>query len=88
MGTQIMFNVYLLDRLSGLLNRKGVFLNWDEVAGRWRQFKGNVREKLGKFTDNDLSVLAGKRDQLIGQIQATLGLKPEEAEKGLKDWGG
>lgn len=62
-------------------------MNWDEVAGNWKQFKGNVRETWGIFTDNDIYILAGRRDQLLGQIQACCGIKPEEAEKELKDCG-
>lgn len=62
-------------------------MNWDGIAGRWRQFKGDIRETWGKLTDDDLSILAGRRDQLLGQIQISCGIKPEEAEKELKDWG-
>jgi len=62
-------------------------MNWGEIAGKWKQFEGTVREKWGKLTDNDLSILAGRRDQLLGYIQASCGIKPEEAEKELKDWG-
>jgi uncharacterized protein YjbJ (UPF0337 family) len=70
-----------------LLSEKEQFMNWDEVAGSWKQFKGNLRERWGRLTGNDLSVLAGRRDQLLGKIQASCGIKPEEAEKELKDWG-
>jgi uncharacterized protein YjbJ (UPF0337 family) len=63
------------------------FMNWDAVAGNWRQFRGSVREKWGILTDNDFIIMAGRRDQLLGQIQACCGIKPEEAEKELKDWG-
>jgi len=33
-------------------------MNWDQVAGNWKQFKGQVREKWGKLTDDDLDVIA------------------------------
>jgi len=62
-------------------------MNWDEVAGNWKQLKGSVKERWGKLTDNDLSILGGQRDQILGQIQVTCGIKPEEAERELKDWG-
>lgn len=62
-------------------------MNWDEVAGNWMQFKGNVREKWGQLTGNDFSIIAGRRDQLLGHIQVSCGIKPQEAEKELKDWG-
>ncbi len=59
-------------------------MNWDQVAGNWKQLKGTVREKWGKLTDDDLDVVAGKRDQLIGKIQERYGITKEEAEKEFK----
>lgn len=56
-------------------------MNWDQVAGRWKETKGKVREKWGKLTDDDLDVIAGKRDQLVGRLQERYGWHKEEAEK-------
>jgi CsbD-like len=35
---------------------------WDQMEGNWKQFKGKVKEQWGKLTDDDLDVIAGKRD--------------------------
>jgi uncharacterized protein YjbJ (UPF0337 family) len=67
--------------------QKEQFMNWDAIAGYWKQLKGNLKEKWGELTGNDSSILAGRRDLLLGQIQVSCGIKPEEAEKELKDWG-
>jgi uncharacterized protein YjbJ (UPF0337 family) len=56
-------------------------MNWDQVQGKWMQTKGAVREKWGKLTDDDLDVIAGKRDQLVGRIQERYGIAREEAER-------
>jgi uncharacterized protein YjbJ (UPF0337 family) len=61
-------------------------MNWDQVSGNWKQFKGKVKEKWGKLTDDDLDVIAGKRDQLIGRMQERYGITKEAAEKEIKDW--
>jgi uncharacterized protein YjbJ (UPF0337 family) len=45
-----------------------------------------VRQKWGKLTDDDVDVIAGKRDILLGKIQERHGIAREEAEKQLKDW--
>jgi uncharacterized protein YjbJ (UPF0337 family) len=66
---------------------KGQVMNWDQVAGNWKQFKGQVKEKWGKLTDDDLDVIAGKRDQLVGKVQERYGITKEEAEKEFnKHW--
>lgn len=61
-------------------------LNKDIVEGNWKQFKGKIKEQWGKLTDDDLDVIAGKRDQLVGRIQERSGIARDEAEKQVKDW--
>ena len=56
-------------------------MNWDSIEGNWKQFKGKVREQWGKITDDELDVVAGKRDQLLGLIQKRYGVAKEEAER-------
>ena len=61
-------------------------MNEDRIQGNWKQFKGKVQEQWGKLTDDDLDVIAGKRDQLLGKIQERHGITKDEAEKQLSDW--
>jgi len=61
-------------------------MNWDQIAGNWKQVKGVVKEKWGKLTDDDVDIIAGKRDILLGKIQERHGIAREEAEKQLKAW--
>ena len=56
-------------------------MNWDQVEGKWKQAGGKVKEKWGKLTDDDLQVIAGKRDQLIGKIQERYGIAKEDAAR-------
>ncbi len=44
-------------------------MNWDQIEGNWKQFKGKVKENWGELTDDDLQVIGGKRDKLIGKLQ-------------------
>ncbi len=61
-------------------------MNWDQIAGNWKQATGAIKEKWGQLTDDDLTNIAGKRDQLIGQVQKRYGIAKEEAERQVKDW--
>ncbi len=61
-------------------------MNWDQVAGKWKQMKGVIKERWGKLTDDDLDMIAGKRDQLAGKIQERYGLTKEDAQKQIEDW--
>jgi uncharacterized protein YjbJ (UPF0337 family) len=55
-------------------------MNWDQLAGKWKQYKGQAKEKWGKMTDDDLDVIDGRRQQLVGKIQERYGLARDAAE--------
>jgi uncharacterized protein YjbJ (UPF0337 family) len=61
-------------------------MNWDTIEGKWRQIKGDVRSKWGKLTDDDLDVIAGKRDMLIGRLQERYGRSRDEVEMEVDSW--
>ncbi len=61
-------------------------MNKDRIEGNWKQFKGKVKENWGRLTDDDLDIVAGKRDQLLGRIQERHGLTQDEASKQLTEW--
>ena len=55
-------------------------MNKDEIGGNWKQFKGKA------LTDDDMTVIEGKRDQLVGKIQERYGYEKDQAENEVKDW--
>ena len=61
-------------------------MNWDHVEGNWKQLRGKVRTQWGKLTDDDLDVIAGKRDQLVGKLQAKYGTTREAVETQIEEW--
>ena len=61
-------------------------MNWDQVEGNWKQFKGKVKERWGKLTDDDLTSIEGKRDQLAGRLQKEYGYGKEEAEREIDEF--
>jgi uncharacterized protein YjbJ (UPF0337 family) len=63
-------------------------MNWDRVEGNWKQFTGKVKEKWGKLTEDDLTVINGKQDQLVGRIQERYGIARDEAERQVRKWAG
>ncbi len=59
-------------------------MNWDQIEGNWKQMSGKVREQWGRLTDDELTKIAGQRDQLVGAIQKRYGVAVEEAEKQVR----
>ena len=61
-------------------------MNKDIFKGHWHEIKGKLKEQWGKLTDDELDVIAGKRDQLVGKIQEKYGITKDDAERRVDDW--
>ena len=61
-------------------------MNKDRIIGNWEQFKGSVKEKWGKLTDDQIAQVNGDRQQLAGKIQEAYGVAKEEAEDQINSW--
>jgi len=61
-------------------------MNWNKVEGNWKSFRGKVKEQWGRLTDDDLSRVHGKRDQLAGRIQERYGIAKDEANHEIDVW--
>jgi uncharacterized protein YjbJ (UPF0337 family) len=61
-------------------------MNWDQIAGKWKQLIGSARVRWAELTDDDWELVAGMKDQLVGRIQERYGVAREEAEKQADEW--
>ncbi len=59
---------------------------WDRIEGNWKQFTGKVKEKWGQLTDDDLTEINGRRDQLEGRLQERYGWAKDQARREVDDW--
>ncbi|WP_300298083.1 CsbD family protein [Ferrovibrio sp.] len=59
---------------------------WEQIEGNWNQLAGKVKQRWGKLTDNDITVINGKRQELVGKIQERYGVAKNEAEKQVGEW--
>jgi uncharacterized protein YjbJ (UPF0337 family) len=60
---------------------EGKLMSWDRIEGDWKNFKGKVREKWGKLTDDDVDVIGGKKDQLVGRLQERYGYAKDKIDE-------
>jgi uncharacterized protein YjbJ (UPF0337 family) len=56
------------------------------LKGKWKQVKGSVKERWGKLTDDDIDVINGRSEQLVGKIQERYGIAREAAQKQVEEW--
>ena len=61
-------------------------MNWDQIQVDWVQFKGKVRSNWIKLTDEDLTRIGGRRDELVRRLQARYRFAKAEAEREIEAW--
>ena len=61
-------------------------MNMDQVEGKWKQLKGSAKVQWGKLTDDDLDIIEGKRDKLVGKVQERYGHAKDQAEREVDEW--
>ena len=61
-------------------------MNADQLKGRWMQFKGELKQKYGKLTDDDLQQIEGNYDTFLGKAQERYGDKKDELIQWADQW--
>jgi uncharacterized protein YjbJ (UPF0337 family) len=61
-------------------------MDWNRIAGDWKQAQGRIKEKWGKLTDDDLTKINGQREQLEGIIQHRYGVAKDLVRKDVDAW--
>lgn len=61
-------------------------VTWDRVAGNWKTFRGKLRQQWGKLTKNDIAIARGRREMLVGRIQARYGIDKDKADAQVEAW--
>lgn len=59
-------------------------MNTEQLEGNWAQLKGKIKEKWGKFTNDDIAIIQGKKDQLLGKLREYYGYSVAQSEHELK----
>ena len=56
-------------------------MNTTQVRGNWNEQKAKLKQKFAVLTDNDLMFIEGKKEEMLGKLQITLGKTKEELQK-------
>jgi uncharacterized protein YjbJ (UPF0337 family) len=57
-----------------------------QIEGRWDQLKGDVKSKWAKLTDDDIRIVGGKFDRLVGKVVERYGVEKEQAHRQVTEW--
>ena len=61
-------------------------MNADQLKGKWTQFKGELKQQWGKFTDDDLQQIEGNYDKFVGKVHERYGDKMDAVTKWADQW--
>ncbi len=61
-------------------------MNKDQLEGKWKQVKGEFKQKYGKVTDDDMMYQEGKFDEMVGRLQEKTGKTKEEIKNEIDSW--
>ncbi len=56
-----------------------------QVKGTWNEVKGKLKQKYAQLTDDDLTYVEGKEDEMYGRLQQKLGKTKDEIKRELSD---
>lgn len=55
-------------------------MNNDIIKGKWAQLMGKLKEQWSKLTDDDVALVDGHREYLVGKVQERYGIAKDKAE--------
>ncbi|HSI86581.1 MAG: CsbD family protein [Candidatus Methylacidiphilales bacterium] len=56
-------------------------MNSDRIKGNWNILKGKLKQQYAQLTDDDLTYVEGKEEEVLGRIQAKVGATRDDIER-------
>jgi uncharacterized protein YjbJ (UPF0337 family) len=61
-------------------------MNWDQIEDKWYLFKSELPKNWGRLTDEDITRINGRREELASRLQERYGFGRVEAQREIKAW--
>jgi uncharacterized protein YjbJ (UPF0337 family) len=61
-------------------------MNQDQLEGRWKQVKGEMKMKWGELTDNDWLHIEGSHEKFVGELLEQYGDRREAVRPMTEEW--
>ena len=58
----------------------------NRIEGSWEELKGKAKQQWGNLTDNELTQIGGRKDELMGRLQARYGYTKDRARQEVDSW--
>ena len=61
-------------------------MNEDILKGKWNEMTGEIKKQWGKLTDDDLMMISGDKEKLVGLLQTKYGYAKDKVEEEYKSF--
>ena len=61
-------------------------MTWDQIQCNWVHYKGKLRQNWNMLTDEDITRIGGRREELNGRLRERYGFAAAEAEREIEAW--
>lgn len=61
-------------------------MNWDRIEGNWKEYSGKAKQQWGKLTDDDMTAVEGRREELEGRLQSRYGYAKDKVKAEVDSW--
>ena len=58
-------------------------MNWDQIKNNWNEVSDKIKLTWGKLSEDDITAIAGQRDQFACLLQERYGYEQENAENAV-----
>ena len=84
--SEALFSVPGFDQdIQGRSRLRNIGMNELKVKGTWNEIKGKLKQKYAELTDDDLTFVEGKEDELLGRLQKRIGKSKDELRRELEE---
>ena len=71
--------------IQGRSRLRNIGMNELKVKGTWNEIQGRLKQKYAELTDDDLTFVEGKEDELLGRLQKRIGKSKDELRRELEE---
>jgi uncharacterized protein YjbJ (UPF0337 family) len=61
-------------------------MNWDRIEGQWKQRRGTSVHHWGIMMNDELAIISGKYEELVGRLQEKYGIAEEKSKEQIDEF--
>lgn len=68
------------------IHKEELIVDTGDLKAKWNKVRGNVQRQWGKLTNDDMDIIDGDTNILVGKLQERYDINEEEARKRVEEF--